>query len=57
MLLRFGECAHFLHRAGKNDAVPGQNHRPLGVVDQFQRLLVFIGRRRQDRAGIRAVAA
>ena len=46
-----------VHRARKNDAVPSQNHRPLGTMDQLERLLVLLRRRRQDRAGSREVAA
>src|SRR4029077_1605296 len=41
------EGPHFLHRARQNDAVPSEYDRPLGIVDQFQRLLVFAGCWRQ----------
>ena len=42
-----GEVANLAHRAGNDDAVSGQNHRPLGIVNQFQRVIVFLRRRRQ----------
>ncbi len=38
-----------VHRAGNDDAVPRENHRALGVVNQFQRLLVFLRLGRQIR--------
>jgi hypothetical protein len=37
------------HRAGDDDAVTRQDHGPLGIVNQFQRLLVLFGLGRQIR--------
>ena len=30
-----GKRAHLLHGAGFHDAVPGQNHGPLGIADHL----------------------
>src|SRR6266849_1806602 len=43
----FRKIANLTHSAGNNDAVPGENHRPLGVLDQVQGLLIFLGSGRQ----------
>ena len=37
-----GEVADFVHRSGNDDAVPGQDHWPLRIVDQFQRFVIFL---------------
>ncbi len=37
-----GEVAHFFHGAGDDDAVAGEDDGPLGVMDQFESLLVFL---------------
>ena len=43
----FCKVANLAHGPRNNDAVPGENYRPLGVLDQVQRLLVFFRLRGQ----------
>ncbi len=54
-LLRQGQ--NFRHGAGNDDAVSGQNQRPLGFVDQLQCLCVFAIPRAKDRDDSPATAA
>ncbi len=40
-----GERPHDVHRARQHDAVPGENQRPLGGVDELERALELFGPR------------
>ena len=45
----FGQRVHFALGAGKNDAVAGENDRPLGLIDESERGVEFLLTREENR--------